>query len=193
MIVLKSSSLSISLATRALLEGKLVVLPTDTVYGFSTLDTKEGEALIRRAKGRKEDKPFIRLIASPDDLKKYTAVKVKKGLLDYWPAALTLVVPVDGGKTAAFRCPADTWLRALIAQVGSAIFSTSVNASGEAPLTQAAEIEAHFKDAASFIVQDDPPTDAVPALPSTIVDVSSFPYRVLRQGSVVIGEKELGV
>lgn len=190
MILSKSGSESLSAAAAALRAGKLVVLPTDTIYGFSALDTEEGAELIRKAKGRGTEKSFIRLIASPSELKEYSSAKLSEKLLDCWPGALTLVVPLDGGGTAAFRCPGDAWLRAVVAEAGRAVFSSSVNISGEKPLSRAADIEAKFGDSVALIIEDDPPEGESARLPSTIVDVSAFPYRVLRQGAAVI-PKEL--
>ena len=54
-------------------KGGIVIIPTDTVYGFSGIvDSRKTDAKIREIKGRAENKPLIQLIASPQDLSKYT-------------------------------------------------------------------------------------------------------------------------
>lgn len=191
MIIPKLEPSSLEKAVSALLSGRLVVLPTDTIYGFSALDTKEGEKAIRKAKGRGAEKGFIRLVAAPGDIKRYSSAKISPNLLSLWPGPLTLVLPLDEGETAAFRCPGDTWLREVVAKAGRAIFSTSVNISGDAPLFRARDIEAMFGGIASLIIEDERLERGGEALPSTIVDVSSRPYRVLRQGAAVIPKDAL--
>ena len=185
MILSKAAPGSLEAAAAALRGGKLIVLPTDTIYGFSAIDTGEGAALIQKAKGRAAEKGLIRLIASPTWLKRYTSASLSEALLAFWPGALTLVAPLDGGGSAAFRCPGDAWLRQVIEKAGSAIFSSSVNASGETPLSKAADIEERFGDDAELIIEDEALDEATP-LPSTIVDACARPYRVLRQGAVII-------
>ena len=185
MIIPKNDPKSLEAAAAALRSGQLVVLPTDTIYGFSALDTEDGAALIQKAKGRSEKKGLIRLIASPSWLERYSSAALSAGLLSFWPGALTLVVPLAAGGSAAFRCPGDAWLRGLVANAGRAVFSSSVNTSGNSPLTRAADIEARFGDVLSLIIEDDRVGDAR-AIPSTIVDATERPYRVLRQGAVAI-------
>ena len=73
-----------------------MIIPTDTVYGFSGIvDSSEHfntDAIIRKIKGREEYKPFIQLIAAPEDIVKYTDDVVPKKLLDCWPGPLTIIV-----------------------------------------------------------------------------------------------------
>ena len=58
MIILRSDGNSVEFVSRVLLEGSVVVLPTDTVYGFFFL-FPESEEVIRKIKGWDETKPFI--------------------------------------------------------------------------------------------------------------------------------------
>ena len=163
--------------------GNIVIIPTDTIYGFSGLIGKTAEA-IARIKGREENKPFIALIAEPADIYRYTEIKIPERILKVWPAPLTLIVPLKGkGQgTQAFRCPADEWLRSVVAEAGDAIYSTSVNRSGTPPLTDIEVICREFEDSVALIVDN----GNLEGLPSTLVDLTSGTPRVLRQGSVVI-------
>ena len=167
MIIQKRAARSIEEGTAALRAGKLVVLPTDTIYGFSAIDSEEGAALIQKAKGRSAEKGLIRLIAAPSDIERYSPVALSEALLSLWPGALTLVVPLAEGGSAAFRCPGDAWLRGLVANVGRPIFSSSVNASGSLPLTCASDIEERFGDVLSLIIEDDV-SMGINVLPSTL-------------------------
>ena len=161
--------------------GNIVIIPTDTIYGFSGLIGKTDEA-IAGIKGREENKPFIALIAEPSDIYRYTDVKIPEHILALWPAPLTLIVPLKGQGRQAFRCPADDWLRSVVAAAGDAVYSTSVNRSGTPPLTDIETICREFEDSVSLIVDN----GNLEGLPSTLVDLSSGTPRVLRQGSVII-------
>ena len=162
---------------------QIVIIPTDTIYGFSGLIGKTAEA-IAHIKGREENKPFIALLAEPADIYHYTNIAIPEHLLTLWPAPLTLIVPLKGvGQgTQAFRCPADQWLRSVVSAAGAAVYSTSVNRSGTPPLTDIEAICREFEDSVSLVVDG----GNLEGLPSTLVDLTSGVPRVLRQGSVVI-------
>ena len=168
-------------AAAELKQGHIVIIPTDTIYGFSGLIGKTGEA-IACIKGRAENKPFIALIAEPADIYRYTDIKIPEHILNLWPAPLTLIVPLKGQGTQAFRCPADEWLRNVVAAAGDAVYSTSVNRSGMPPLTDISTICREFEDSVALIVDG----GNLEGLPSTLVDLTSGTPCVLRQGSVVI-------
>ena len=80
------------------------------------------------------------------------------------------------------RCPGDAWLRDVIEAVGKPIYSTSVNRSGKAVLSNIEEILREFTDDVSLIVDDGDKTNA---LPSTIVKFDGN-MTVIRQGAVRI-------
>ena len=181
MRIQKKSPNSAASAAAELKQGNVIIIPTDTIYGFSGLIGKTAEAIVR-IKGRAEDKPFIALIADPADIYRYTDIQIPEHILSLWPAPLTLIVPLKGQGTQAFRCPADEWLRSVVAAAGDAVYSTSVNRSGTPPLTDIKTICKEFEDSVALVVDD----GNLKRLPSTLVDLTSGPPRVLRQGSVVI-------
>ena len=183
MRIQKKAPNSAALVAEELKQERIVIIPTDTIYGFSGLIGKTAES-IARIKGREENKPFIALIAEPADIYRYTDMQIPERILNLWPAPLTLIVPLKGKKqgTQAFRCPADEWLRSVVAAAGDAVYSTSVNHSGTPPLTDVNTICCEFEDSVSLVVDGG---DLV-GLPSTLVDLSSGGPRILRQGAVVI-------
>ena len=187
MILHKSDEKAAPLCIDLLKRGKIVILPTDTVYGFSGIVERgkksfRTEEKIRAIKGREEQKPFIRLIAHPDEIRRYAKDAVPDSLLAKWPGALTIIVNDRDGGTAAYRCPGDAWLRAVIAQSGP-VYSTSVNKSGNPVLEKIGDIAETFESAVDLIISTG---DTTGALPSTIVDISSGTLRVLRQGAVQV-------
>ena len=191
MIINKSDIDSVGKTAEVLKKGGICILPTDTVYGFSGIvDGRGTDATIRAIKGRSETKPFIQLIAAPEDLKKYTDDKIPESLLAKWPGALTIIVHVKDDAplapeaklpTIAFRCPGDQWIRSVISEVGVPIYSTSVNRSGQPVLDEVEAIKTEFGKEVDLIVNDG---DKKGALPSTLVCLESGQVKVLRQGSV---------
>ena len=199
MILKKSDPTSIKETTATLCKGGIVIIPTDTVYGFSGIvDLKtaasqfETDAKIRAIKGRSETKPLIQLLARPEDLRLYTDDIIPDSLLSKWPGALTIIVhikkdsplaasAIPESSTVAFRCPGDEWLRKIISECGAPVFSTSVNRSGQPVLDTISEIKKEFGSEANLIIDDG---DKKGALPSTLVTLEKGEIKILRQGSV---------
>ncbi|QTQ14116.1 L-threonylcarbamoyladenylate synthase [Treponema parvum] len=191
MICRKSDEDSALKASSLLRKGKIVILPTDTVYGFSGIADGHGDGtafktadLIRRIKGRGEAKPMIELIARPQDIYKYTDTEIPLKLLEKWPGALTLIVKnKNSDKTTAFRCPGDAWLRKVIESCGFPIYSTSVNRSGRPVLHKISEICEEFEKYCDLIVDAGDTEDSIP---STIVSLVQPHIKIVRQGEVKV-------
>ena len=201
MILKKSDTSSIDKTADTLRNGGIVIIPTDTVYGFSGIvdlanaETHfETDAKIRAIKGRAETKPLIQLIAKPEDIRLYTDDEIPQSLLDKWPGALTIIVhikensplastAIPTSRTVAFRCPGDEWLRKIIEKCGAPIFSTSVNRSGQPVLDTTNSITQEFENEVDLIIDDG---DKKGALPSTLVTIENGTVKVLRQGSVLV-------
>lgn len=199
MIINKNDDNSVQTTIDILKKGGIVIIPTDTVYGFSgivdsdkTTEPFNSDAKIRSIKGRSESKPLIQLIAKPEDIKLYTNDEIPPSLLSKWPGALTIIVHTKGDAplspeaklpTIAFRCPGDSWLREIIEKCNAPVFSTSVNRSGEPVLDTETEIISEFEKDTDLIVLDG---DKKGALPSTLVSIENGTVKILRQGSVKI-------
>lgn len=187
MILCKKDSKTFDIVLHALKNNKIVIIPTDTVYGFSSL-VPSGEVALRKLKGRAETKPFIQLLAQPKDIFTYTDTVIPSNLYDLMPAPLTLIVKNrskkndDNKQTTAFRCPADLWLRTLIHYCNAPLYSTSVNYAGQPLFENIRDMEAEFGKKIACIVDG----GTLSLLPSTIVDLSKGNVDVLRQGSVCI-------
>ena len=204
MILKKSDPKSIEKTAETLRRGGIVIIPTDTVYGFSGIVDLaepaastapfETDAKIRAIKGRAETKPLIQLIAKPEDLYLYTDDVIPPELLAKWPGALTIIVhikensplaesSIPESRTVAFRCPGDEWLRKIIARCQAPVFSTSVNRSGQPVLDSINSIKEEFGREVELLIDDG---DKKGALPSTLVMLENSKVKVLRQGSVSV-------
>lgn len=174
----------------------VVAVPTDTIYGLSCrVDRPAALARIQAIKGRDASKGLILLVDEPGEVLRLVrdipAPAIE--LMDrYWPGPLTILfagrptlepqVVGDAG-TVAIRCPANTFLQTLLRSVGAPITSTSANLSGQPPLASAQEIAERFGDAIDLIVDGGAPPQTAP---STIVDVSQHPPRLVRVGELII-------
>ena len=185
-------------AIRALHDGGVVGLPTDTVYGIGvSLATPGGIERLFAAKGRPPDRAIALLLADAGQAAEIGVLdRVAAALAKaFWPGGLTLVVPrrpdrtlpavlAAGASTIGLRVPAHAAPRALAAAVGP-LPTTSANRSGEPEARTAAEIERLLGDAVELIL-DGGPSSAGPA--STVVDVTGPQPRVLRAGAVPVSE-----
>jgi L-threonylcarbamoyladenylate synthase len=175
--------------------GGVVLLPTDTIYGLHAIAT-DAVAIARIAaiKGRDETKPFVVLGASRAQLESIGARfddEARRVVDELWPGPVTAVVALKyaiaasrGNDTIAVRVPSVDWLRDLI-QITGPLASTSVNRSGEPPLTSPKQLTDET------VARIDASIDIGPldAKPSTIVDLSSAEPRLIREGDALFTQK----
>jgi L-threonylcarbamoyladenylate synthase len=156
--------------------GGMALLPTDTIYGLHAVATDERAiARITEIKGRRDDKPFVIIAASIDQLR--TLGAAVPALLDsIWPAPLTAILST-GETTIAARVPDLAWLRALLERTGP-LTSTSANRSGEPPITSPSTIDTAMQNALDALLDLGPREGK----PSTIVDFTGSEPKVIREG-----------
>ena len=186
-----------ALAIEALRRGELVAMPTDTVYGIGVaLETPGGMERLFAAKGRPPEKAVVLLLADHHQAGEVAELTASFHILAaaFWPGALTLVVRqrddvalpaalTGGAPTIGLRLPAHDSPRALAAELGP-LPVTSANRLGEPDATDAAGVLASLGDAAGLtIILDGGP--ARTGAPSTVVDCSVDPPRLLRAGAIM--------
>jgi len=156
--------------------GGVALLPTDTIYGLHAVATNEqAVARIRSMKERGDDKPFVVIASSADQLEKLGAA-IPDALRQIWPAPLTAIVASDA-KTIAVRVPDLVWLRALLDRTGPLV-STSANRTGEPPITTPEMLAGDLLDVLDALLDAGPREGQ----PSTIVDVTGGEPRIVREG-----------
>ena len=139
-----------------------------------------------RLKGRQEDKPFLTLIGNKD-VSRFSRSKLPLELQDFWPGPLTIILPTFDGDTIALRMPDDNFLLQLLNHVQYPLYSTSANRSGESYVGDVGVLIEMFETEVACIVS----AGNLPTIPSTILDASTRPYRILRQGACRIPENVL--
>ena len=180
-------------AARVILDGGLVVFPTETVYGLG------GNALISdaakkiySAKGRPSDNPLIIHVADPKDAEKYATIsELYFKLADaFMPGPLTVIMPkreivpssVTGGlDTVAVRCPSHPVANALIREAGVPIAAPSANISGKPSPTDARYVIDDMMDKVDIIIDGG---SCEIGLESTIVALDKNSLTLLRPGAI---------
>jgi tRNA threonylcarbamoyl adenosine modification protein (Sua5/YciO/YrdC/YwlC family) len=179
----------------ALAAGKVVAVPTDTVYGLA-VDPRLAGAVDRvfALKQRPEQFQLPVLIADPAglvDLAEATAA-AERLISRYWPGPLTLVLPRRSGiafdlggdsATIGLRCPANSLLRELLRSTGP-LAVTSANRHGEAPLRTADEVRGHFGAAVTAVLDG----GRCDGRPSTVISLTGAGVKCLREGALLFAE-----
>lgn len=181
MVVRKEDPNLLRILSQKLLNDGIVILPSDTLYGFSCIPGR-GERIIEAIKGRGEGKHFLKL-ALKEQLSQLTPQEPDPRLLSYWPGPLTLIMKGLNNPTEGIRVPDSRFIQQLLALTGCPIISTSVNYSGQSPMTSIEEIIREFEDKVDLIVDAG---ELPKSLPSTIIDISEGVPRLVRQGQLKV-------
>lgn len=184
-------------AQRAISEKKCIVLPTDTVYGiaadaFSPLAV----TLLLASKGRSRQMPppvLIPRINALDGLATDVPADARALAQAFWPGGLTLILHAqpsldwDLGETkgtVALRMPDDQIALELLGLTGPLAVS-SANRTGQDAAQTASEARLQLAESVEVYLEGGfRPVKGTAALPSTIVDATSTPFRVVRQGAI---------
>ncbi|HID54138.1 MAG TPA: threonylcarbamoyl-AMP synthase [Anaerolineae bacterium] len=171
--------------------GRLVALPTDTVYGVGC--AAFDEAAIHRlyaVKQRPYHKAIPILLADLADLTAVTThvSPLAQALIQrYWPGPLTIILPkhpalpavISPNEGIAVRIPDQAVARALIRVAGGAMAVTSANRSGQPPAQTAVQAAAYLGDGVTAILDDGP---APMGQASTIVACTGDDLHLIRSG-----------
>ncbi len=168
---------SVTEAARLLRDGKVALVPTETVVGLVATDA--GLRRIREIKGRDRNKPVALLCASAGEafaMARDVPALARKLADLYWPGALTLVLDTVEGGTIGVRVPDHPTVRALLASYNGALYATSANLSGEPAPRALEEVDPHVLSAVDVILEG----RAGSGEASAVVDLSRGGIRLLR-------------
>lgn len=194
------SAVAVDHAAQVLEAGKLIVIPTDTVYGLAAaLSCPAAIEEIYRVKRRPPERPIALLVDRVDEVEQVAEAipDAARALMErFWPGGLTIALPkragipdivTAAGPTVAVRMPDHPTARALIRRLGQPLPTTSANRSGEPSPVDAARARAALEGDVALILD----AGAAPGgVDSTVVDLSVQPPRVLRVGAISIQQLE---
>ena len=176
MILNKKNPETLETITAIIRDGGVAILPCDTIYGLCAA-YGIGEKPLMEIKGRDKNKAFL-VLATLEQAKSLCS-EIPEDIISSWPAALTVILNRKDGGTIAVRVPNDPFLQKLLNDVGCPIYSTSVNIAGEQSLTNLSAICRRFEAIVDVVVRGDETQGKVP---STLIDATVRPYRLVRQG-----------
>jgi L-threonylcarbamoyladenylate synthase len=185
---------SIAELIRVVVAGGVISFPTDTVPALATLPAQADR--IYQLKQRSRSKPLILMAGQSSDLWEFvqgSAAELatwQQVAAQYWPGALTLVLPASdrlplalnatGDQTIGVRVPASEIARAILLATGP-LATTSANRSDQPALLTMAAIDREFPTVCTLSMDSELP---LAELPSTVVRWIDGNWQVLRQGRI---------
>ncbi|MBU0937048.1 MAG: threonylcarbamoyl-AMP synthase [Spirochaetes bacterium] len=196
--MLSDDAVGLETAARALREGRLVAIPTETVYGLGA-NARDEQALARifAAKQRPFFDPLIIHVAdmaAADEVADFSRPYARQLAEAFWPGPLTLVLPkrdwvpalaTSDLPTVAVRCPGLELTRRLIALAGVPVAAPSANLFGHLSPTTAAHVAEGLGNSVDYILDGGSCTLGVE---STVLDLSMDPPLILRPGGLSLEE-----
>jgi L-threonylcarbamoyladenylate synthase len=185
-------------ARRMLRSGKVIAFPTDTVYGVGA-DAFQPEAVaaLYAVKNRPTNKAIPILVSQIEDIARVARtvpIAAWELVQRFWPGGLTLVLPrakrvppilTAGGSSVAIRCPDHPVPLDLMNTIGAPLATTSANLSGQASPTNARQVLTQLAGRVPLIIDGGECPEGVP---STILDLSVTPPRLLRVGAIAAAD-----
>jgi len=195
-LILVPDEPGIARAAALLRAGRLVAVPTETVYGLAArADREDAVAAIYRAKGRPDFNPLIVHLASLEQARALARFDDRAEMLaeKYWPGPLTLVLPsrpespvvpavTAGLATIALRMPDHPVMQRLLGEVGIPLAAPSANRSGDVSPTAAGHVARSLGQAVDAVVDGGPCRRGIE---STIVALrEDGSWQLLRPGPI---------
>ena len=193
-LILENKSEDLRLAGELLRAGRLVAIPTETVYGLAGNGLNEAAVRqIYEVKGRPEVKALSLMVPDSNAMEHYceSVPKAAYALAEkYWPGPLTIILKSKdlvpeinraGGETVGLRCPDHPMTLELLRACGLPLAAPSANPSGAPSPKTAGEVSAYFDGAIDGIIDGGP---CGIGTESTIIDLSKTPYSILREGAL---------
>lgn len=181
----------VSRAVDIILAGKLVILPTETVYGVAC--NADNPAVLEKlfeAKGRPKNKPVAYFVENASKIANFGAKLGKFGeklAKKYWPGPLTLVLPAKN-EFLGFRIPDHPVPLALLASLPCKLAVTSANLSGQPDACTAEDAMRDIENYVDLVLDAGPVTGTVS---STVVQIDGEQWSILREGAITKKKIEL--
>ncbi|RJQ36081.1 threonylcarbamoyl-AMP synthase [Candidatus Microgenomates bacterium] len=188
-------------AVNVLKKGGIIIFPTDTAFGIGCrVDDKRAVERLFEIRKRPQTQSTPILVDTVKMAQNYL-LPIPKGVIDkliepFWPGALTIVLPsrIDivpelvrgGGNTLGVRIPNHPIARKLIREVGVGILGPSANFHGGKTPFKLEDLDEKLIKLVDYIV----PGECSVCEPSTVIDCSVNPWKILRQGAIKVQSSE---
>lgn len=173
----------------------VIAVPTDTVYGLcARMNSKKAREHLIEIKHRPENKAFPIMCNNIEQIKSIAKVdeRIEKIINSFMPGPITILLEKrieipkyvnNGLRLIAVRMATSKPLEELIEKVGSPIFMTSANISGEPVCKTIEEIQEKFQNIGGILEGEVSYGEA-----STIVDCTSDEIKIIREGPISLEE-----
>lgn len=182
----------IDVVIQAIIDGKVIAFPTDTVYGLGVRYDNEGALdRLKQAKIRPESKPIPMMVSDLSQIEEVAYVNdtAKRLIQKFMPGAFTIVLKkkeeiadyvTNGLPTIAIRMPDDKFVLEIMNQLGKAMLVSSANISAEHSCKNGEEVLEQLDGRIDGIVMGESKSE----IASTIVDATTDEVKVLREGPI---------
>ena len=183
------NELDIDKLLKVLNDGKIALLPSDTVYGLFA-DATNSESIKRIDDAKHSNKPHLILVSSLEMLKEYTSEinDLQKKIIDkYWPNTLTILFKKNdkiddnltkGSEYIGIRMPNNKFLLDLINKFNKPLISSSANITNEKVITSIDLLDEELKSHISYIYD----VGVLNDIASTLIKVDNNKITILREG-----------
>jgi len=191
-MIYKIGAESIKIAINIILDGGIIIYPTDTLYGFG-VDATNSEAIKKLNIIKNRIKPYSIIVSSLDMINNYSLINKKKlnQLSKYLPGPYTFILNKKNGtnlsnlvscgkNTIGFRIPNSKFITNMVEQINRPIITTSVNINNESPLNNIEDIESSFPNFNLFYAKNYKINKKSKG--STILNYTTNQFQILRQG-----------
>ena len=182
-------------AVRILKNSGIVIFPTDTAFGIGCrIDDEKAIKRLFEVRKRPESQATPVLFESIGEVSEYVSQIPPKALSlmeKYWPGALTIILSAKtrkiprlvrgGGQTIGVRIPNHSITLEMIRRVGVPILGPSANFHGEPAPFRLEDLDKNLTSKVDYVLAGETKLRK----PSTVIDCTVFPFRVLRLGGVV--------
>lgn len=188
---------NLSLSIEVLKQGGIVIFPTDTAFGIGCrIDSQESVKRLFTLRMRPEAQAVPVLVCSVNMAEKYFRSplpdNVRQLMKKHWPGGLTIVYYCNlniipglvrgGGKTVGLRMPDHGIPLKLIEGIGVPILGPSANFHGEKTPFEFKDLDKKLLADVDYVLEGECSLKKA----STVADCTVSPFKIIRQGSVII-------
>lgn len=192
MIYNMSEKNNLNIASNLLLDGEIIIYSTDTLYGFG-VDATNTDAINKINVIKERKQPYSIIVSSLEMLKKYSIInmELENKFKNIFPGPYTVIVERKKSnlsslvslnlETVGIRIPNNQFVLDIVRKINRPIITTSINTHGKPSMNNINQISRKYSEINIF-------SDNIKreSKGSTIIDFSSKPYKIIRQGDEIV-------